>query len=665
MPKFVSLYAVTIFFFTCLASTIHGQNNMLDSLKKKISNNKENDTTLYRYNFQKAIFLYSKQNDSAKYYLDKSFKLATQLHYYAGFADYYHFLAVSLNQKELYDSAMIMTRQEKYWAEKSADKSRLIVSYNDMGNLNLDSGNEDSAAIYFLKALPIAEHLGNEKLASNICYNLSAAYYALDDYTTGLSYAKKSFAIAQKINNTHNMVNSLLNWASISAKMGNTDTALVIFNHVKEIIKNTADSIKIMDILNNEGEILFDQKKYYEALKIYNNFLRIAKNYNDPGYLLYAYANRGHTLLKVKSYEKAEENLLQSLQLAKQLKANDELLNIYYFYSELKEQSKDYQTALAFWKKADSLKAIFSKEQSGKDIHRLEIQYQASQKDKFIAQQKLAIAENKNIIQKKNALNIGLIAGSLLLLLTGLLIYLNFKNRHQLLKKEKKLQEHKIIELEKQQQLLAMQSVLKGQEEERSRLARDLHDGVGGLLSGVKLSMSTMKGNVFLSEENALSFGNVINQLDQSIAELRRVSHNMMPEALIKFGLKEALENYCENLNHSGKIKVQLQAYGMEQRMEQNTEIIVYRIVQELLNNVIKHAEAKNVLIQMVREGEHFNLTVEDDGKGFDINKKITGAGLANVKARTEYLDGSVDIVSKKGEGTSVLVEGKCSPNAG
>ncbi len=167
-----------------------------------------------------------------------------------------------------------------------------------------------------------------------------------------------------------------------------------------------------------------------------------------------------------------------------------------------------------------------------------------------------------------------------------------------------------------------------------------------------------MKGNVFLSEENAKSFSNVIDQLDVSIAELRRVSHNMMPEALIKFGLKEALENYCESLNHSGRIQVRLQAYGMESRMEQSVEIVIYRIIQELLNNVIKHAEAKNVLIQLVREGERFNITVEDDGKGFDINKVAHGAGLANIRARAAYLNGTVDIVSTEGEGTSVHVEG-------
>ena len=170
--------------------------------------------------------------------------------------------------------------------------------------------------------------------------------------------------------------------------------------------------------------------------------------------------------------------------------------------------------------------------------------------------------------------------------------------------------------------------------------------------------MSTMKGNVFLPEESARSFSNVIAQLDQSIAELRRVSHNMMPEALIKFGLKEALENYCGSVNHSKQIQVQLQTYGMETRMEQSVEIVIYRIIQELLTNVIKHAEAKKVLIQLVREDDRFNLTVEDDGKGFNVQEIQAGAGLANIKARAAYLNGSVDIVSAKGEGTSVHVEG-------
>lgn len=169
-----------------------------------------------------------------------------------------------------------------------------------------------------------------------------------------------------------------------------------------------------------------------------------------------------------------------------------------------------------------------------------------------------------------------------------------------------------------------------------------------------------MSGNVFLSEENARAVNNIIGQLDNSINELRRVSHNMMPEALIKYGLKEALENYCERIDHSGQLNVRLQTYGLERRMEQDTEIVLYRIVQELLTNVIKHAEAKVVLIQLVRETDKISLTVEDNGKGFDINSTLEkkGAGLQNIQARAGYLNGIVDIRTSPGEGTSVTIEG-------
>jgi signal transduction histidine kinase len=246
--------------------------------------------------------------------------------------------------------------------------------------------------------------------------------------------------------------------------------------------------------------------------------------------------------------------------------------------------------------------------------------------------------------------------------LLALFIIVNFKRKHQLLGQAKELQEQRILEMERQQQLLAMQSVLQGQEEERSRLARDLHDGVGGLLSGIKLSLAGMKGNVYLPEQSAQSLSNVILQLDHSISELRRVSHNMMPEALIRYGLREALENYCANINISGAIKVQLQTYGMDQRLEQSVEIVLYRIVQELLNNVVRHARATQVLVQLIRKQDRFSLTVEDDGIGFDnqLANAGAGAGMANIRARAEYLGGTVDIHSAPGQGTSVNVEGSC-----
>lgn len=289
----------------------------------------------------------------------------------------------------------------------------------------------------------------------------------------------------------------------------------------------------------------------------------------------------------------------------------------------------------------------------------IESKYQSESKHDSI----LVLQKNNQLqqleLQKKKTLNTALIAGCILLSLIVGLVYRNFKHRHNLLKQEKIIQAQQIAEFEKEQQFIVMQSVMKGQEDERSRLARDLHDGVGSLLAGVKLSLSAMKRSVSLPGKCMPAVEQIITQLDQSIVELRRVSHNMMPESLIKYGLKEALENYCENINLSGSLKVRLQNYGMETRLEQNTEIIIYRIIQELLNNAIKHAEAKNILIQLMKSESRFELTVEDDGKGFDRNDFIhkNGSGLANIQARTAYLGGKIDIQSRLQEGTSVYFE--------
>ena len=168
-----------------------------------------------------------------------------------------------------------------------------------------------------------------------------------------------------------------------------------------------------------------------------------------------------------------------------------------------------------------------------------------------------------------------------------------------------------------------------------------------------------MKDNMIISSENANAFERSLDMIDSSINELRRVAHNMMPEALIKFGLDDALKDYCAAITSSNILHVQYQSFGMNERIESKIEIIIYRIVQELLNNTIKHAAATEVLVQLVRETERLSITVEDNGKGFDIqnSEKNKGAGWANIKSRVDYLKGKLDLHSDAGKGTSVNIE--------
>ena len=238
-------------------------------------------------------------------------------------------------------------------------------------------------------------------------------------------------------------------------------------------------------------------------------------------------------------------------------------------------------------------------------------------------------------------------------LITLLLAWRNYTHR-------KKIQQQRISELETEKQLTATEAVLKGEEQERSRLAKDLHDGLGGMLSGIKHSMANMKENLIMTPENAAAFERSMDMLDSSIQEMRRVAHNMMPEALVKFGLDTALKDFCNDINQSGALNVSYQSIGMENEVvEQTTAIAIYRIVQELLNNTIKHTSAKNAIVQLSKEQSKITITVEDDGKGFDTSllNKTRGMGWSNIQNRVEFLKGKIDVHSKVGKGTSVTVE--------
>lgn len=601
--------------------------------------------------------------DSADYYLRKILSLSQQRNYAKGITEYYRLKAVMFFIGEKEDSLSSAISKAFHSARVSRDAKELALVFDLRGWIFQNLEQNDSAANYYIRAVNIADSLKDYKFSGEIYNNLSVVFWSIGNYQKAAAYAAGAYRSGKSLSDTLLLSNGLFNLANAKTSLKQYDTAVILYNRINEIVKDPVKyNYVLFRALSNEASVYSDRGDNKKAVAAYKEILKW--NSLIPAYLRsYVYSGLGAAEYEDNQLNEAGLNMAKAIKMANEGGVKMGLRDSYLLMSQIKEKQKQFALALDFRKKYDSLNDSLTNASGRKYIHQLEAKYNSVQKNNQIAQQQLAISESRRIIQKKNTLNASLIFGLLFLLTVGILIYYNSRNRNKLLLRSQQLKEQRITELEQERKLVAAQSVMKGEEEERSRLARDLHDGVGGLLSGVKLSMSNMKGNVFLSEENARSFENVISQLDQSIAELRRVSHNMMPEALIKYGLKEALENYCENINLSGKIDVQLQTYGMERRMEQSTEIIIYRMIQELLNNVIKHAGARNVLIQLVREEAHFNLTVEDDGKGFDTkeNENRTGAGLANIKARAEYLNGNVDIVSKIGEGTSVNIEGSCS----
>jgi signal transduction histidine kinase len=213
------------------------------------------------------------------------------------------------------------------------------------------------------------------------------------------------------------------------------------------------------------------------------------------------------------------------------------------------------------------------------------------------------------------------------------------------------------LEIEKQK-VKQLNNMAEIQEKERTRVAKDLHDGLGSMLSGIKMSLSNMKGNAVMTSDNVQVFERSLNMLDNSIRELKRVAHNLMPEALIKFGLAAALKDFTDFINQSNVLKAIFQQVGEERRLETSTELAVYRLANELINNALRHAAATELIIQLHYESDSLMLTVQDNGKGFDpaILKQTIGSGWPNIRSRIEYLKGTLDIDTKPGHGTGVTI---------
>ena len=294
-------------------------------------------------------------------------------------------------------------------------------------------------------------------------------------------------------------------------------------------------------------------------------------------------------------------------------------------------------------------------------ILELEKKYQSVEKENEILklkdqnqQQQLSLKENKLL----------LVVLVFLLLITLLLSFFGwrlYKNKQKTIKQRELLHQQELKSIKQREQLTAYNAMLQGQEQERNRIARDLHDGLGGMLAGVKLKLSSIVSN----EKNSnhliqpdMEIYKVIQQLDQSVDELRRIARNMMPESLIYMGLEPALTDLCKSLN-TEKNAVVFEAFNLGNTHEQALQITVYRIVQELLTNALKHAEANSIMVQCSENGNRLYITVEDDGKGFDPEtaEQKNGIGLSNIKNRVNLLQGTVEISSKPGEGTTFSIE--------
>ncbi|MCP9750954.1 sensor histidine kinase [Ferruginibacter sp. HRS2-29] len=575
------------------------------------------------------------------------YALKKKLYYFAGMA--LRNDAMPYHRTSDYKTELTILREAIGYLEKQqtlpVHKKELGQAYNDLGNNFRSVDRYDTAVSYFLKGIAMQEEAGLSDMTVSYT-NIAAIYQQMklpakqDEYSTkALAAAKGSKAPKSLFAGYLYRVHYYLEVENFDAAKKNLDTArLYLSNDYPFALTQTYYTL---------SGVTFQQLKQYDtAIKYYEKAYEHARENKSPWNMVEPKIQIGHIYNLIKKYPEAEAVTLQAVKMAEDGNFKGFMQEGYGLLSVIYEQMEKFREANDYtWKYSDLKDSIQANDRKEFALD-LEKKYETEKKDN---QLKLQKAE----LKQKDIYNYILLGGALVIVVLASLFYRNYRQRQ-------KFQQQRINELETQQQLTATEAVLKGEEQERSRLAKDLHDGLGGMLSGIKYSLNTMKGNLVMTPGNAQAFERSIDMLDSSIKEMRRVAHNMMPEALVKFGLDTALKDFCNDINQSGALKVNYQSIGLEENTtDELVAVSIYRIVQELVNNAIRHAAATTALVQVTRTNDIISITVEDDGKGFDSNlvKQAKGIGWTNIRNRVEFLKGKIDVQSQPGQGTSVLIE--------
>ena len=561
------------------------------------------DNNIYLGNL---IFRTEGPEKAYNYYL-KSYGIYNNLSDSTGLANALNGLGVMLMQQTKYDSAVHYLLDYLRMSQLLNDEQGLGKGYINIGLAYSKLGMYDKAEKYLLESIIINEKYNNQRYISIAYNNLGAIAYDKMDYEIALSYYQKGLEIDEKLENLAGIADRNNNIGNIYEKKNEYDKAYTHYTRALEIYKEIGKKDGLIAAYKNQGWIQHLKNNYTKALLIYDSCLVLADMYN----LLYRtkeiYWNIFTTYEKMGNYKKAFEYLVNFYNL------NDSIYNI--------EKEETIANLTLKYEKEKDQALILSLENEN-------------------------LEKDLSLKKRTNQRNIYLFSGSgTVVVILFLFIFYRHKTR-----KDKIIADQKIKQLEEEKKLLAARFLVEGQEEERKRIAKELHDGLGVLLSTAKMQFTTIKDK---SPENKPLIDKATKLLEQAAGDVRKISHNMMPGLLTKFGLYEAVEDLLEQVDETKGINAVCEIVGDTKRLPENIEIMLYRIIQEIVNNTLKHAGAKNIRLQMNILPEKLSITYSDDGKGFNIEEKLESKsiGLTSIQSRVNFLSGQVNVEAKPGEG--------------
>jgi signal transduction histidine kinase len=658
MLKKITIIKIQLLVALAGGTFLHAQNKRaIDSLNTIVSSGRSDSTTVKAYN---ALFTEYRDAD-----LDKANEISLKAIAEGEKTGYKKGLALAMYNRGVFEG-----EQGNYTAADSLIKlsMKVYISIGNkkgeasclmaLGNIRYDKTEYALALELYIRSAKLREQIGDKKgLSASYIWIGNVYNNGLNKYPLAINYFERALKIQQETDDQYNMSFTYNNMGNAYYFEKKYKEALGYHLKAAELKERFGNIKGLSSSFNNIGNIYTDLKEYAKAIDYYERSLKLREEFGDKAGISTSHLNIGNVYIKQKSFDKAITEHEKALTIARDINYKEGMQESLTGLAAAYEGKGNTAKAFDYFKKASVVKDSVLNTAITEQIAEMQTRYETGRKEmenmqlrNDNLQKELEIKDEQ---QKNYIKNIVLISVSALVFLAAILVY--SAARRKKIQQEARL----AAELAKQKELRS-KAVIEAEEKERVRIAQDLHDGVGQILSAAKLNLSSLEMEFEGKDESKRTlFKNAIDLVNDSVKEVRTVSHNMMPNTLIKLGLASAVREFITKLGSLPNLKIDLEIVGLENRLDQQVESVLYRVIQETVNNIIKHAKANHIGMQLIRHDQELTVMIEDNGVGFDtsIVKKSEGIGLKGIISRIEFLNGRVDFDSTVGQGTTVIIE--------
>jgi len=543
--------------------------------------------------------------------------------------------------------------------EPPIDTTTCVSLYNLKANIIFRQGEYYEALNYYLKSIELIEENENfpkpdlNRQREACFYNMATVYYYIDNFEMALNYLARAESINQKLDSANQYVSRINNLQGlIFYEKDQYDSALYYFNHGLRVLKNDTANEKTkvsqINLTNNMALVYSELGQAEKAIAYYSKGLRHYEAKKEYVNLSWSYCRLADQFIKLNKQEESWHYLQLADKVAQISSTLETKKDITYSYLQFYLQFGSKEQLKNALDRYISIKDSIVDLKIQKNTQEVEAKFQV---EKQAADLAFSRENNARLAAENSAQHILLTTSLVGIGVMFLLFFFGYRSYHQKRKiheMELEIKDNKLDELMSNYESAAFAAMLEGQEKERDRIAQDLHDRLGGTLAALKLALRRPDNKVAAED---------LSIVDEAVGEVRAIAHNLSSGLLKKYGLNEALQHLTQSIERTAGLKFSLYLYPAVSGFSQTVSLELYRMVQELLNNTLKHADANEISLQTNISDDIFNLIFEDNGKGFDVENVKSGLGLINLQKRAEKINAKLNIDSKKGRGTIVIIE--------